>query len=322
MFKSGFSYGGGLTTTLQFYVHEGIHYGDTPGLSDISKRKQAASEIKKALTKTGTYKLIFIIVLDSGRIRSDDLATMKVVLESIEDSSVPYAIVVNKAQERVVKDFNDEGIKKMLLTMLNENLPNKTDQIFCHPEIDELKNKDDFVVKANPHFKEFLKGLKSKIILPKNVKPIRTEDFDQLKEFFESEIEAMRANFLKQKEEYDRQNTVFKEQIEIFQQERKEQTKELQTERAEREKQIKTLQKEREEQAKVFEKEREKQERVLQREREERKEQDRILQKEREERKEQERALLREREERQKQERALQREREERKEQERALQRE
>ena len=49
-FKSGCSYGSGLTEILQLVeCEDGITYGDTPGLSDTHKRKKAAEEITKAL---------------------------------------------------------------------------------------------------------------------------------------------------------------------------------------------------------------------------------------------------------------------------------
>ena len=51
-FKSGISIGSGLTSELDTMNINGITYMDTPGLDDISKRKQASEAITKALKKS------------------------------------------------------------------------------------------------------------------------------------------------------------------------------------------------------------------------------------------------------------------------------
>jgi len=60
-FKSGVSFGHGLTTVCQRYVDEknDIVYIDTPGLSDVEMRKKAAAEITKALKSSGYFRIFF-----------------------------------------------------------------------------------------------------------------------------------------------------------------------------------------------------------------------------------------------------------------------
>lgn len=74
IFESGISYVSGLTQVLQIHsIGEGKFIGDTPGLSDATMRKQAATEIEKALKQNGKYRLVFVVKLDSGRVRPDDM---------------------------------------------------------------------------------------------------------------------------------------------------------------------------------------------------------------------------------------------------------
>ncbi len=112
VFVSGFKIG---QCIAEWREHGGVLYGDTPGLSGVNMnmRRQAASEISTALREGGEYKktysrpdlaskLIFVGVLDSGRVRADDLATMKLVLDATGDDTFPFAIVVNKAKRKEI----------------------------------------------------------------------------------------------------------------------------------------------------------------------------------------------------------------------------
>lgn len=130
VFRSGVSIATGLTSHVQWHEHEGVMYGDTPGLADVTHRTQAAREISKvainkpklaqlrspnldlnldldwvcvcvcvcvkALRAGGKFKILFVCTLESGRIQAADLTTIKLVLDAIGDNTVPFGIVVNK----------------------------------------------------------------------------------------------------------------------------------------------------------------------------------------------------------------------------------
>jgi hypothetical protein len=65
-------------------VNDGIFYLDTPGLYDIKKLEEAAKEISKALKSgDGEYRIVFVLRLESLRLRPQDSVMMKLVLESI-----------------------------------------------------------------------------------------------------------------------------------------------------------------------------------------------------------------------------------------------
>ena len=119
LFNSGFNIGGGLTFQLDSKIHDGITYLDTPGLADVKLRKKAAKAISKALKKTGTYQIFFIVTLEAGRIRPEDMTTISVVLNSAKDIKY-YSIIINKlstaAYETLVAKENEE-LKKLVAEM-------------------------------------------------------------------------------------------------------------------------------------------------------------------------------------------------------------
>ena len=66
-FKSGVSFGQGLTTLFDSSVQDGVTFCDTPGLLDTALRQQAAEEITKALKQDGVYRIFFVVTLEAGR---------------------------------------------------------------------------------------------------------------------------------------------------------------------------------------------------------------------------------------------------------------
>ena len=108
LFKSGVSIGPGMTTQLQKEKHGGIVYMDTPGLSDVKLRKAAAEAITEALKQNGMYQIFFVVTLESGRVRSEDLTTIKIVLENAKDIT-QYSVIVNKLTKKVYDKVIEEG---------------------------------------------------------------------------------------------------------------------------------------------------------------------------------------------------------------------
>ena len=106
-FKSGVSVETGVTSLLQWCTtSSGLKLGDTPGLSDIETRSAAAVEISEALRQDGKYRLVFVLLLDNGRVRADDLATMKLVLTAIKDPTLKYAVLINQVNSSLMGKFD------------------------------------------------------------------------------------------------------------------------------------------------------------------------------------------------------------------------
>jgi len=123
-FQSGVSLGKGLTTVCQRIDDDkGTVYIDTPGLSDVKLREQAAVEIKSALTSGGIFKIFFVITLEDGRLRPDDKTTMKLVLDAAPEIGSNYSIIINKLLPEIIDTFDDKSQREEFLTLLNEDLP-------------------------------------------------------------------------------------------------------------------------------------------------------------------------------------------------------
>ena len=99
MCPSGTNIGQGMTTKIQWLKTKfNFFIADSPGLADIDIQKECAEEINKGFQADGDYKLIFVITLENGRIRPDDITTINFIMESIEDcdDDIPFGIIVNQ----------------------------------------------------------------------------------------------------------------------------------------------------------------------------------------------------------------------------------
>jgi GTPase SAR1 family protein len=141
-FKSGFS-ARGITTILQKATKFGVTFIDTPGLDDVERKKEAGKEIEKALRLGESCKLLFVVTLEGGRVRSSDITTIKLILDSFKPeirSDVHYSIIINKvkADERVILDdvfeifHNTLNPKPSFMTDIQESKSLVGDDV--HPE--------------------------------------------------------------------------------------------------------------------------------------------------------------------------------------------
>jgi len=121
LFKSGPSTdGSGVTSRLETYpLRDGVTIMDTPGLSDQEKRKEAAEAIEQALSKGGFFRVFFVITMEAGRIRPDDLATIQIVLDGVKNIT-SFGIIMNKVSPRMIKSMtkNEETFQKWKLSIV------------------------------------------------------------------------------------------------------------------------------------------------------------------------------------------------------------
>jgi len=113
-FKSGMSFGAGLTAELQWHDDGrgwNIKWADTPGLADIKLREQAAEAIMQALKDSQkekrALKLIFVCFAQAGRIDPLDIKTINDVTEAIrlpgnkKLGPDQYAVIFNKFNQKI-----------------------------------------------------------------------------------------------------------------------------------------------------------------------------------------------------------------------------
>ena len=195
-FRSGTSIATGLTAHLQWAKDDtGIKYGDTPGLADVRKREAAAEEISSALRAGGVYQLVFVLTLESGRVKPDDIATIQLVLAAIQKDDFQYAVIVNKVTENFLTSLGaDEANLQKLMTTLNSHSCTSTPFVFLYPKIAVLEDADDKWHAPSDELKEFLSILRWEHLTPMDVKDVQSSVFEEEKERLSQTIETLRSD--------------------------------------------------------------------------------------------------------------------------------
>ena len=197
LFKNGVSIGGGLTYQMEKREHDGIVYMDTPGLADIKLRKAAAEAITKALRQNGIYQIFFVVTLEAGRVRPQDLATIKLVLENAKDVTY-YSLIVNKLTKKLYKTFleNDRQKLKELVSELNFGRESnvETPAILLVLRDDDLDDADNAFTEIES-LKNFVENAPYMIVVPDHVRDIPGDDsFDKIVEIFEEQLSQLRQD--------------------------------------------------------------------------------------------------------------------------------
>jgi energy-coupling factor transporter ATP-binding protein EcfA2 len=201
LFKSGISYGRGLTSCFQQVMgRDGVIYGDTPGLADVELRKQAADEITKAL-KSGEdkkLKLVFVCTLQSGRVRSEDVATMKLVLDALP-SGIRHGIIINQVSPAVYKLLTNahhpkaiESCQQLLAGLNSHGIP--TAYIHFYKRIDALEDEENQLHEPTPELIQFLDLLPANEIFSGQVKDVKADEFESIKEEFARKMLVLQNN--------------------------------------------------------------------------------------------------------------------------------
>ena len=178
VFSSGLSRGFGMTLYNQEHEYQNALYIDTPGLSYKQTRVQAAKEIEEALKKNSNYKIVFVVTLESGRIRPTDLATIETVCEAIR---VPfeYGLIFNKVTRGVMQSIAQEGLDFYLTPFKKK--PYTTVILKIDDEIEDVKNS---YFKHNSENRknllEFLSKLKSVQIHESDIKSLDITKLDHV----------------------------------------------------------------------------------------------------------------------------------------------
>lgn len=149
VFSSGLSVDGvGVTKHLQTFNIGGSIYMDTPGLSDVKLRTQAAKEIRKAMMVTGTYRVFFVITTRGGRLQPDDITTMKLVLDCAPVDK--FNIIYNQVPLRLMDKYqNNRTLIDRLKATILQDLPVKTAELFLVPFFSEMRDADN--AESMPH---------------------------------------------------------------------------------------------------------------------------------------------------------------------------
>merc|ERR1711916_182725 len=194
VFRSGFSAGTGMTTCMQTVEHEGVIYSDTPGLDDVNTRETAGREIATALRQNGTYRLIFVVTLEAGRVRPADIAAMKIVLDAIDlPTEVPFGIIINKLSKKAMTKLGEEENRKTAFASM-QVLGANASHIFLNEFDVELMDVDDALADVPPALLEFIQNLPALYIGEESVSDLKLDEMEELKEKFEAELAEVRRD--------------------------------------------------------------------------------------------------------------------------------
>ena len=194
LFKSGASVGKGLTYELGMEKHNDIIYLDTPGLADIELRETAAKAITEVLRKNGRYQIFFVVTLESGRVRPQDVATIKLVLENAKDIT-SFSLIINKLKKKMRNKIleNDRNLLKQLVTKISlgcasDLVPYAFLLLLRNDDLDHADN--TFVVMKD--LNKFVKEASDVEVKPSNVQDIPAEDYDKIVRQFEEQLSLLR----------------------------------------------------------------------------------------------------------------------------------
>ena len=192
LFKSGVSVGKGMTYKLDEAENKNGHFLDTPGLADEELRKKAGEAISEGLRQGGSYKVIFFVTQESGRVNQQDATTLRLVLEAAPDIGKDYGIIVNKVSKGVLKTFKEEALKFDFLNSLFAGIPEERKCVYSNAKffgrISDLEDekdklfspfelKDDSDLSLNDFVHDWIPTVE---ITEKNVADIDTERFDEM----------------------------------------------------------------------------------------------------------------------------------------------
>ena len=189
--------GFGVTYQLDINEHDGKRYLDTPGLSDLVMRQKAAEAIDKALQAGGDFQIVFFFKEDSGRLRSDDITTMKLVIDAAKGQITQdhFAVVVNMCDEELLEDMEDdpevrENYKGVIKDVCARRDMPSTNHVYFAPTVRALKRKTDATVQLDRDFNDFLDGIPVLRIDGSNVEDVRHEEYERA---LQAAAEASRA---------------------------------------------------------------------------------------------------------------------------------
>jgi len=152
-------------------------------------RTKAAQEISRALRNGGLFKIIFVITLEAGRIRGDDKTTIRLVTQASPIGHF-YSIIVNKLEPEIISLLQDPQQAKELITMLNDGLPGASAVYFNQLDLD-LQAKNNVVPALSSELLAFINAAPTLLIPSEQVKDVRTNEFDEIKEKLEKELTLM-----------------------------------------------------------------------------------------------------------------------------------
>jgi len=202
VFESGLSVGSGLTTVRKEvpWNHDGKQEWvcDTPGLADVTMKKEAAKQIELALKTPHPHKLFFVCTLEAGRVRPSDIETINCVIDCMPEPPI-YGIIVTKVSKKAMTAIAGD-VQKLFIAFseLKRMIPPR-----CFHFVLKDDNADDeknalLGPECSVPLKAFVTTFPEAVI--KQVNEIKTDEYKQKVEEMEQRLAAMQKDDKKRAE--------------------------------------------------------------------------------------------------------------------------
>merc|ERR1719362_1623239 len=163
----------------------GRRFFDTPGLDDTKLRIPEAEAITNALKKKGTYRLFFIMVFQNGRMRSEDITTMKLVLGAAksEIKNDSFGIIVNQLSEgefQLMEKDREKNLKDIQESLFTDKELPSTSHIFFNRRSQDLADASDVVTQLPRETRAFIDGIKGVEVAEEKVNTINAANWENM----------------------------------------------------------------------------------------------------------------------------------------------
>ncbi|EFA79986.1 hypothetical protein PPL_06807 [Heterostelium album PN500] len=179
-----------MTTTSHSHEIDDTVVIDTPGLQDVKMREKSAQEIEKQLKKDKSFKIVYVITLESGRIKAHDLQTINSINRAIK-TEFQYGIIINKVSkylQQIIDATPD------MLNICFDLLDKQPCKIFILNEIEELDDRDNALLKDMEVIKElylFLDKVPASFLSKERVDKVDVRDYNKMVNDMESKIHSL-----------------------------------------------------------------------------------------------------------------------------------
>ena len=155
-------------------------------------RKEAAAEISKALRLGGNFKIVFVCLLDSGRLRPDDKVTINLVTEAVNLQKNQYGIILNKVPKKTKQRIEENADERTgMFAMLSDGLPG-TKHILVNVLENDLIDEENITQPPNPAIKKMLDEMPSVGI--ENPKDAQSNKYEGILTKMQEQLQALQKD--------------------------------------------------------------------------------------------------------------------------------
>lgn len=144
--------------------------------------------------KANSLKIFFVVTLESGRVKPDDVTTMELVLKAARQIKTnTFSIIINKMSKGVAQMLEDEEKREELAVCLAPpSIGITTNSIFYVPLNPTLEDKTDEWSPLDPEVLDFIS--KAPAVLIEKVKDLRADTYEDVLVKLRAELDQLKAD--------------------------------------------------------------------------------------------------------------------------------